>query len=139
MYSMSMIINSNDQREKINLLSKEIVNVFYLVHKNIGPGLLESIYEEIICYELSKRNIGFTRQTPIPVIYEDKKLELGFRADIIVENSIIIEIKSIEAIAPVHYKQLLSYLKLSDKRLGFLVNFNVELIKDGMHRMVNKF
>ena len=87
--------------------------------------------------ELERRGLRVKRQQPIPVVYEDVRLEIGFRADLIVEDKVIIEIKSIEAIAPVHYKQLLTYLKVADKRLGLLINFNVELIKDGIKRVVN--
>lgn len=132
-------LNINSQRSILNGLSGELMDVFYKVHNRLGPGLLESVYEEVICVELENRKILFDRQKGIPVFYEGKKLELGFRADIIVENEIIIEIKSVEHIIPVHHKQLLTYLKIMDKRLGLLVNFNVNLIKDGVFRMVNKF
>ncbi|MBP9983525.1 MAG: GxxExxY protein [Prevotella sp.] len=101
------------------------------------PGLFESVYEAAICYELDKLNINYQRQQGIVAIYEDKILDLGFRADIIIENKVIVEIKSIETLAPVHYKQLLTYLRLTDLKLGLLVNFNVDLIKDGVHRIVN--
>jgi GxxExxY protein len=124
--------------ESHNALSGELVNIFFKVHLNLGPGLLESVYEKVICFELEKLNIPFKYQCGIPVIYEGQKMELGFRADIIVDDRIIVEIKSIEAIAPVHHKQLLTYLKLANKRLGLLVNFNTALIKDGITRIVNK-
>lgn len=120
-----------------NEIAKVLVDVFLKVHRQLGPGLLESVYEEIICFELQKRNLNFTRQQGIPVIYEDVKLDLGFRADIIVENKVVVEIKSVELVAPVHHKQLLTYLKLTDKKLGLLVNFNVNLIKEGITRIVN--
>lgn len=120
-----------------NEISASLVNIFLKVHRELGPGLLESVYEEIICFELAEAGFTFTRQQGIPVIYQNKKLEIGFRADIIVENKVIIEIKSIDAIAPVHQKQLLTYLKLTDIKLGLLVNFNVNLIKDGICRVVN--
>ncbi|MCW3076320.1 MAG: GxxExxY protein, partial [Bacteroidetes bacterium] len=107
------------------------------IHINLGPGLLESVYEEVICYELQKNNIPFKRQYPISVTYEKVKLDVGFRADLIIDNKVIVEIKSIESINPVHYKQVLTYLKLTDKKLGILVNFNVELLKNGFHRVVN--
>ncbi|MGE0636519.1 MAG: GxxExxY protein [Bacteroidia bacterium] len=120
-----------------NELSAVLVNIFLKVHKELGPGLLESVYEEIVSFELAEAGFEFTRQQAIPVIYQNKKLEIGFRADIIVENKVIIEIKSIDTIAPVHQKQLLTYLKLTDIKLGLLVNFNVNLIKDGICRVVN--
>lgn len=128
-----------ENRVITNNLSREVVDIVFQVHNTLGPGLLESIYEEVLCYELQNRDLQFTRQQAIPDVYKDKKLDLGFRADIIVENKIIIEIKSIESIAPVHHKQILSYLKLSNVKLGLLVNFNVSLIKDGIHRIVNNF
>ncbi|MCC6601489.1 MAG: GxxExxY protein [Crocinitomicaceae bacterium] len=120
-----------------NEISKILIDVFVQVHKKLGPGLLESVYEEVICHELTKRGLKFTRQTGIPVVYDDIKLDLGFRADIIVEDKVVLELKSIESIAPVHPKILLTYLRLSGKKLGLLANFNVELIKDGITRIVN--
>ncbi len=120
-----------------NELSKVIVDCCFKIHTSLGPGLLESVYEELLCYELRKSNLNLKRQQAIPVVYDNLKMELGFRADIIVENKVIIEIKSIEAIAPVHRKQLLTYLKITDLKLGLLVNFNVALIKDGVQRIVN--
>jgi GxxExxY protein len=92
----------------------------------------------VLAAELERRGLRVKRQQPIPVVYEDVRLEIGFRADLIVEDKVIIEIKSMEAIAPVHYKQVLTYLKISDKRLGLLINFNVDLIKDGIKRVVNE-
>jgi GxxExxY protein len=120
-----------------NELATVIVDCCYKVHTSLGPGLLESVYEEILTYELLKQNLKIKRQHPIPVIYETIKLDLGFRADLIVEDKVVIEIKSVEAIAPVHGKQVLTYLKLTDKKLGLLVNFNEALIKDGIRRIVN--
>jgi GxxExxY protein len=113
------------------------VDKCYHIHTTLGPGLFESVYEEILDYELNKAGLAFTRQQAIPVIWDSVKLDLGFRSDIIVENKVIIEVKSIETLAPVHYKQLLTYLKLTDLKLGLLVNFNEELIKNGIHRLVN--
>lgn len=122
----------------INELSAILVDILYTVHYTLGPGLLESVYEKVICHELKLRNIPFESQVGIPVFYKGQHMELGFRADIVVDNRIIIEIKSLENIAPVHPKQLLTYLKLSTKKLGILVNFNTVLIKDGITRIVNK-
>ena len=120
-----------------NEISKVLVDIFYKVHKTLGPGLLESVYEAAICYELGKRGLGYTRQQGIQVWYESVKMDLGFRADIIVEQKVIVELKSVETMSPVFFKTLLTYLRLTDKKLGLLVNFNVELIKDGITRVVN--
>ena len=120
-----------------NELSKIIVDAAFKIHTTLGPGLLESVYEVSLAYELEKRGCGVVTQQPIPVIFEEVKLDLGFRADLIVNRKVIIEVKSIEAIAPVHAKQLRTYLRLTDLRLGLLINFNVDLIKDGIKRVVN--
>ena len=120
-----------------NEISKIIVDCCFKVHTELGPGLLESVYEEVLSYEIIKRGLLLDRQKGIPVVYNEIKMELGFRADIIVENKVIIELKSIDAIAPVHSKQLLTYLKLTGLKLGLLINFNEALIKDGIKRIVN--
>ena len=120
-----------------NQLSKIIVNTAYQIHSQLGPGLLESVYEEIMYYELRQQNLDVDRQKPIPVIWDDLKMQLGFRADLIVNNKVIIELKSVENIAPVHPKQVLTYLKLTNIKLGLLINFNESLIKNGITRIVN--
>lgn len=120
-----------------NELSRVIVNVCFNIHKTLGPGLLESVYEAAICHDLAKLGIPFTRQQVLPVIYDGVHLDLGFRTDVIVMNKVVIEIKSIETLAPVHRKILLTYLRLTTIKLGLLVNFSEELIKDGIHRVVN--
>ncbi len=120
-----------------NEISKVLIGIFIKVHKELGPGLLESIYEKAICYELSKNKIRFTKQQAIPVIYDGVDLDIGFRADIIVEKKVIIELKSIEYVLPLHHKTLLTYLRLTNIKLGLLVNFNVVLLKDGISRVVN--
>ncbi|MEK6614808.1 MAG: GxxExxY protein [Bacteroidota bacterium] len=120
-----------------NEITKILVDIFIKVHKQLGPGLLESVYEEAICYELVKRGLKFKRQQGIAVMYDHVKMDLGFRADIIVEEKVIVEIKSIESLAPVHHKQLLTYIKLTNIKVGLLVNFNVNLVKDGIVRIVN--
>ena len=122
---------------KENQLATVIVDLAFQIHSKLGPGLFESVYEEIICHELGNLNLPFTRQHPIPVIWNDIKLGHGFRADIIVDNCVIIEIKSIEHIGNVHKKQLLTYLKLTNHKLGLLINFNEALIKHGITRIVN--
>jgi len=124
---------------KENDITGILVDIFVKVHSQLGPGLLESVYEEVICHELVKRELSFKRQHGIPVIYDDVKMELGFRADIIIEDKVVVEIKSIEILAPVHHKQLLTYLKLTNIKVGLLVNFNVNLVKDGIVRLVNNF
>jgi GxxExxY protein len=120
-----------------NQIATILVDISYNVHKTLGPGLLESVYEEAIAYELKKRNLDFTRQEGIPVYYGEIKMEIGFRADIVVNNKVIVEIKSVETILPVHFKQLLTYLRLSNLKLGLLVNFNESLIKNGIQRIAN--
>ena len=121
-----------------NDLAKIAVDICFKIHVKYGPGLFESVYEEIFNYELLKIGIPYTRQQPIPLIHEEIKMDAGFRADFIIDDKLIIEMKSIEAIAPVHFKQVLTYLKLTNLKLGLLVNFNVNLIKDGIIRIANK-
>lgn len=120
-----------------NELSKIIVNTAFHIHTKLGPGLLESVYEEIMYYELCKQELNVERQKGIPVVWDNLKMDLGFRSDLIVERKVIIEIKSVEAIAQVHPKQLLTYLKLTGLKLGLLINFNESLIKNGITRVVN--
>lgn len=120
-----------------NELSRIIVDCCFKIHKTLGPGLLESVYEEVLYYELTRNSLKCDRQVGIPVIDENVKMDIGFRADIIVGSKVIVELKSIEKIMPVHKKQLLTYLKLTDMKLGLLINFNVELIKNSITRIVN--
>lgn len=119
-----------------NQLASTIVNSCYQIHTKLGPGLFESVYEEILFCELNQEGLGVRRQQSIPLVWEEIKLDLGFRADLIVEDKVLIEIKSSAAIAPVHQKQVLTYLKLTGLKLGLLVNFNEALIKDGIQRVV---
>ena len=120
-----------------NEIAKVVVDAAYQIHVKLGPGLLESVYESILAYELKKRGLKVVRQFPVPVIYDDLQFEEGFRADLIVEDGVIIELKSVESIQPVHKKQLLTYLRLTDRRLGLLINFGEALIKDGIFRIAN--
>ncbi len=120
-----------------NDIAKHIVNAAYKLHIHLGPGLLESVYETILASELEKRGLHVVRQQPIPLVYEDIHLQAGFRADLIVENKVIVEVKSTDGISPVHRKQLLTYLRFADKRLGLLINFNTVSFKEGVVRMVN--
>jgi GxxExxY protein len=117
-------------------LTGSILNCAYKVHSALGPGLLESAYEECLHYELHKAGLEVTKQKPMPLIYEEKKLDLGYRIDLFVENTIIIEIKSVDTLNPVHLAQLMTYLKLSYCRIGFLINFNVVSLKDGIKRVI---
>lgn len=126
-------------KQKLNQLSKEILDASITVHKEMGPGLLESVYEFCLLKELQLRNIRAQNQVPIPLYYKGILLNKDFRIDILIENEIIIELKAVEIILPVHESQIISYLKLTNKRLGFLINFNVPLLKDGFKRFVNNF
>jgi GxxExxY protein len=121
-----------------NEIARLIVDAAYQVHTALGPGLLESVYETVLSHELAKRNLTVSRQTPISVIYQTMSFDEGFRADLVVEGKVIVELKSVERLAPVHKKQLLTYLRLADKRLGLLINFGEMLIKNGITRIVNR-
>ncbi len=118
-------------------ISKIVFESALKVHKALGPGLLESAYEECLFYELKKTNLKVEKQKPLPLIYEEVNLEFGYRIDIIVEDKFIVEVKSVEALNDVHLAQLLTYLKLSECKLGLLINFNVKLLKDGVRRIIN--
>lgn len=120
-----------------NEVAKVIVDCAYKLHTTLGPGLLESVYESVMSYELQKRGLQVERQKPLPVVYEDVRLEEGFRADLLVAGLVIVELKSVETVAPVHKKQLLTYLRLAGKKLGLLINFGEARIKDGISRIVN--
>jgi GxxExxY protein len=120
-----------------NAIARQTVDAAYRVHTVLGPGLLESVYEAALAYELEKRGLRVTRQQAIPVVYEEVRIHAGFYADLVIEGELIVEIKALEIIAPVNKKQLLTYLRMADKRLGLLINFNVALIKDGITRIVN--
>ena len=125
--------------DELNRLSKEILDASIAVHKAMGPGLLESIYVLCLLHELRSRGINVLSEVSIPLMYKAIALSKDFRIDILVEQEIIIEIKSVEVLLPVHQAQIISYLKLADKSLGFLINFNVPLLKDGFKRFVNNF
>jgi len=116
--------------------AKAVVDAAYRVHSVLGPGLLESVYEVCLCHELRKRKIPFQSQRVLPVIYDGVTLDAGLRLDVLVDDCLVVELKAAEKILPIHEAQLLTYLKLTDKRLGLLINFNVPLIKDGIKRMV---
>ena len=120
-----------------NQVFGEIIDSSIKIHKALGPGLLESVYETVLAFELRKRGFEVSLQVPVPVCYEGVSLEVGFRCDMIVNDLVIVELKSVENVLPVHNKQLLTYLRLTGKRLGLLINFNNELMKDGIVRIVN--
>ncbi len=120
-----------------NQIATEIVDAALKVHKQLGPGLLESAYEECLTYELIKRDLLVERQKALPLVYEGVKMDIGYRVDLLIEKKVIIEIKAVEALNDVHLAQILTYLKLSDCKLGLLINFNVALIKHGIRRVVN--
>lgn len=120
-----------------NAISRIVVHAAFKLHSSLGPGLLESAYEECLYYELKKTGLMVEKQKALPLIYEEVKLDTGYRIDIMIENKVIIEIKSVDALNDVHLAQILTYLKLSDCKLGLLINFNVSLIKKGIKRIVN--
>lgn len=122
----------------ISELSGKIIGAAIEVHKSLGPGLLESVYEECLCHELELRGLSFERQKPLIVTYKGKNLECGYRLDLVVENEIILELKSCENIEPIHRAQLLTYLKLSGLHLGLILNFNVPVMRNGVVRIVNE-
>ena len=120
-----------------NQIGKIIVDVAFKIHVALGPGLLESVYEAVMAFELRKRGLRVVRQQPIPIKYGDVQLDEAYRADLVVEDKVIVELKSVEQVAPVHKKQVGTYLRLADKKLGYLINFNVALIKRGITRIAN--
>jgi iron complex transport system substrate-binding protein len=121
----------------LNYISGQIVDAAVHIHTRLGPGLLESVYERVLAYELERRGLTVERQVPVPIVYDNLRFEERFRADLIVERVIVVELKSVETFAPVHAKQLLTYLKLLDVRLGLLINFGTPLLKDGIKRVAN--
>jgi GxxExxY protein len=124
---------------RINLITGKIIGACIKVHKALGPGLLESAYEACVGYELSQSGLSFERQKPVPLIYHSVKLDCGFRADIVVEGQVVVEIKSKEALHPVDHAQLLSHMRLLNVHVGLLVNFHVMVLKDGITRLVNDY
>jgi GxxExxY protein len=122
--------------EGIEPIAKAVVDCAFKIHRALGPGLLESVYETCLAHELVNRQISIKRQVPIPVVYEGLKLDAGFRLDLLVNDLIIVEVKSVDRDAPIYLAQLMTYLRLSGKRLGFLINFNVTTIKSGIRRVV---
>ena len=127
------------ETQRKNRITEKIIGAAIEVHKALGPGLLESAYEECLCYELKQAGLFIERQVPLPVVYKEVLLDCGYRLDVIVENSVIVELKTVEALKPIHEAQLLTYLKMTNKHIGLLINFNVPALKDGIKRIVHNF
>jgi len=121
---------------EINQITEKIIGCAIEVHKTLGPGLLESVYEECLAYELIQQKLNFNRQVPVPVTYKNVKMDCGYKIDILVEDAVVVELKSIEMIMPVHEAQILTYLRLTEKEIGLLINFNVKLLKNGIKRFI---
>ncbi len=124
---------------EINEITGEIIDASIKIHKQLGPGLLESVYEEVLHYELTKRGFLSQRQAPLPVIYDEIKMDIGFKIDLLVEETIIVELKSVEAVTPFFKKKLLNHLRLANLEVGLLINFNEELLKNGITRLFNNY
>ena len=133
------MLDVDPNSKRLDLITEKIIGCGIEVHRGIGPGLLESAYEECLCYELSQQGLKFERQVPLPVIYKGIKLDCGYKLDIIVEDSVIVEIKAVDRLIAIHEAQLLSYLRMLDKRVGLLLNFHSPVLKNGIKRIVNNF
>lgn len=127
------------ESQRLDQISHDIIGAAIEVHRHLGPGLLESAYECCLVFELNRLGLKFEQQKPLPVVYKGEKLDCGYRLDLVVEDEIIVEIKAIEKLLPIHDAQLLSYLRLAHKRVGLLMNFHVPVLKDGLKRLVNEF
>ncbi len=135
----NMLYRRDAETQRENQLTEKIIGCAIEVNKALGPGLLESAYEECLCYELTQNGLSFNRQVSLPVVYKGIKLDCGYRIDVLVHDLIIVELKTVEKLMPVHDAQLLTYLKLYKRPLGLLMNFNVPVLKDGIKRLVNQF
>ena len=133
------MLYAGQDSERINFLTEKVIGCAIEVHKAIGPGLLESAYEECLCYELAQNGLKFERQVPLPVVFKGVKLDCGYKLDIIVENTVIIELKAVDRIIAIHEAQLLSYLRMLDLRVGLILNFHSSVLKQGIRRIVNRF
>ena len=127
------------EKDRLDQITDSIIGAAIEVHRALGPGLLESAYEACLAFEIAERGLKIEQQKPLPVIYREVKLDCGYRLDILVENAVVVEIKVVERLAPIHKAQLLSYLRLSGCKVGLLINFNVKVLKDGIVRVVNNF
>ncbi len=128
-----------DEKEKLNKITEAVIGIAINVHRILGPGLLESAYERCMVFDFSQTGLKVEQQKPLPIVYRGVKLECGYRLDLLIEEKVIVEIKAIEELLPIHKAQLLSYLKLSGCKVGLLINFNVKILKDGIQRVVNNF
>lgn len=135
---MQVLEKYNDLPDSLNLLSKQVVDCIFKVHQELGPGFLEKVYEECLCIEFSDRKIPFTRQSPVNLMYNGRQVPADFRLDMVIDGQILVELKAVDQLHPVHEAQIYSYLKMSALPLAFLVNFNVPLIKNGIKRYVPK-
>lgn len=127
------------EKAQLNRITESIIGAAIDVHRGLGPGLLESAYEACLAFELAQRGLKVEQQKPLPVVYKDVKLDCGYRLDLLVEDAVIVEIKAVDRLAPIHKAQLLSYLKLTGCKVGLLLNFNVQVLKHGIRRVVNNF
>jgi GxxExxY protein len=125
------------ERERLNGITEAIIGGAIQVHRVLGPGLLESAYEACLAFELKKRGLGIEQQKPLPLVYDQVKLDCGYRMDLVVEGAVVVEVKSVDAVAPIHEAQVISYLKLSGCKVALLINFNVLQLKDGIRRFVS--
>ena len=127
------------EKDRLDLITRRIIGAAIEVHRRLGPGLLESAYETCLAFELRELGLRIEQQKPLPVVYKQVKLDCGYRLDLVVEDSVVVEVKAVEQLAPIHDAQLLSYLRLSEKRVGLLINFHVRVLKNGLKRIVNDF
>ncbi len=139
MKKLSRLPVKEAEAKRLNQITESIIGAAIEVHRALGPGLLESAYETCLAYELAQRGLKVEQQKPLPVVYREVKLDCGYRLDLLVEDAVVVELKSVEQLHPIHQAQLLSYLKLSGRKVGLLINFNVTLLKDGIRRVVNNF
>lgn len=136
---LNMFNRRGAEAQRENQITESIIGCAIEVHRALGPGLLESAYEECLCYELAQNGFSFSRQVPLPVVYKGIKLDCGYRIDVLIDDLVIVERKTVEKLLPIHDAQLLAYLKLYQRSLGLLMNFNVPVLKDGIKRLVNQF
>jgi GxxExxY protein len=128
-----------EEKDRLDSITRRIIGAAIEVHRRLGPGLLESAYATCLAFELRQMGLKIEEQRPLPVVYRDVKLDCGYRLDLVVEDSVVVEIKAVDQLAPIHDAQLLSYLRLSDRRVGLLINFHVRVLKNGLKRIVNDF
>jgi GxxExxY protein len=133
------VFTPDPEAERLDAITERVIGGAIAVHRALGPGLLESAYEECLCYELSQAGLNFERQVALPVSYKGVNLDCGYRMDIVVEDKVVVEIKAVERLIPIHEAQLLSYLKLGNKPIGLLMNFHTPVLKNGLKRIVNRF